>query len=354
MSDSYIQTPDDSSNTGKRLDTELVNNGSEDVHRERHQVVGRAFAEIADVKNADPTTEYGLVTRNISTAADIARVGATNETAPVTDTGTSGQNGRLQRIAQRLTTLITNLGTQVFGAGTAATAQRTTLASDDPAVTVLGATGDASVTGDNTGSISAKLRGINKILADVWDSANNRLKVVVQNTTLAVTQSGTWTVLRTTLAVAHNTAPSATAAASQAPPIASRHGVPFVHNGHPDIKTYVYNTDAARTDDNIISTFSSGTKFIITGYHVRLSSAATVAVSVLLGFGASTLAALGSTGADGVATLIDYHPSLVPGSGFGVDGCYIPCADGEEPRVTNSVPTGGVLSIVLRGFFVES
>lgn len=57
-----------------------------------------------------------------------------------------------------------------------------------------GATTDVAVTGDNSGTLSAKLRGINKILANVWDSVNSRLNVYIQNTTLAATQSGTWTV----------------------------------------------------------------------------------------------------------------------------------------------------------------
>jgi len=52
--------------------------------------------------------------------------------------------------------------------------------------TVSGTTADAAVTGDNSGTLSAKLRGMNKILADVWDSVNSRLKVYIQNATLAV------------------------------------------------------------------------------------------------------------------------------------------------------------------------
>lgn len=44
------------------------------------------------------------------------RVGSQTETAPATDTASSGLNGRLQRVAQRLTTLITNLGSP-FQAG---------------------------------------------------------------------------------------------------------------------------------------------------------------------------------------------------------------------------------------------
>ena len=40
-----------------------------------------------------------------------------------------------------------------------------------------GLTTDAAVTGDNSGTLSAKLRGLSKILADIWDSVNHRIKV---------------------------------------------------------------------------------------------------------------------------------------------------------------------------------
>lgn len=43
---------------------------------------------------------------------DFAAVGATDETAPGSDTAAAGLNGRLQRIAQRLTSLITAIGTR--------------------------------------------------------------------------------------------------------------------------------------------------------------------------------------------------------------------------------------------------
>lgn len=40
-----------------------------------------------------------------------------------------------------------------------------------------GSTTDAAVTGDNPGTVSAKLRGINKILFDVWDDTANAFRV---------------------------------------------------------------------------------------------------------------------------------------------------------------------------------
>ena len=44
-----------------------------------------------------------------------------------------------------------------------------------------GAKADAGVIGDSAGTVSAKLRGINKIFADVWDSVNHWFQVKVMN-----------------------------------------------------------------------------------------------------------------------------------------------------------------------------
>lgn len=47
----------------------------------------------------------------------------------------------------------------------------------DGANVVEGATTDTAVTSDANGTLSGKLRGLVKILADIWDSANHRIKV---------------------------------------------------------------------------------------------------------------------------------------------------------------------------------
>lgn len=139
-----------------------------------------------------------------------ALTGGVTETAPASDTASSGLNGRLQRLAQRITSLIallpTSLGTKTAanslavtlasddaalaslgviddwdesdrakvnpivgqagvaaGAGAvAATVQRVTLASDDPAVATLGATSGAAVITDANGTIQQYLRGLVK------------------------------------------------------------------------------------------------------------------------------------------------------------------------------------------------
>lgn len=89
------------------------------------------------------------------------KVGSLTETAPGTDTASSGLNGRLQRIAQRLTTLIANLGSPFQDGGSIG---NTTFASivADGANVVEGATADAAVVTDTTGTLSGKIRGLVK------------------------------------------------------------------------------------------------------------------------------------------------------------------------------------------------
>lgn len=59
-------------------------------------------------------------------AVDTAAIGSVTETAPATDTASSGLNGRLQRIAQRITSLIALIPTDwLTGAGYSSSATKT-------------------------------------------------------------------------------------------------------------------------------------------------------------------------------------------------------------------------------------
>lgn len=72
--------------------------------------------------------ESGLTTAN-------TQIGSLTETAPASDTASSGLNGRLQRLAQRLTALIALLPGSL-GQKTAANSLAVTIASDQTAVSV--------------------------------------------------------------------------------------------------------------------------------------------------------------------------------------------------------------------------
>lgn len=76
----------------------------------------------------------------------LALVGAMNEAAPATDTANSGVNGRLQRIAQRLSTLITTLAP-------------------------LGTSSDAAATNSAIGSLIARVGGVMERVGGLSDAA---------------------------------------------------------------------------------------------------------------------------------------------------------------------------------------
>lgn len=94
-------------------------------------------------------------------------VGIVTETAPASDTASSGLNGRLQRIAQRVTSLIALLPASL-GQKAKTASLAVTLASDEDLLATNGATGDAAVAAGATGSLSAKLRSISRdIVANI-------------------------------------------------------------------------------------------------------------------------------------------------------------------------------------------
>ncbi len=74
----------------------------------------------------------------------ITDLGSVTETAPASDTASSGLNGRLQRVAQRLTSLIALLPT-TLGQGTMATSLRVVLPSDQSSIPV-----EATLTAETT------------------------------------------------------------------------------------------------------------------------------------------------------------------------------------------------------------
>ncbi len=76
----------------------------------------------------------GAATDTVATANGVL-VGAVNETAPASDTASSGLNGRLQRIAQRLTSMIAQLPA-TLGQKAMAASLAVTIASDQSALSV--------------------------------------------------------------------------------------------------------------------------------------------------------------------------------------------------------------------------
>lgn len=97
--------------------------------------------------------EVAVATSAMQTANGVL-LGAVAEAAPASDTASSGLNGRLQRIAQRITSLIALLPT-ALGQGTMAQSLRVVLASDQSVIPVVGAAAHSAVNTGNPVKIGA-------------------------------------------------------------------------------------------------------------------------------------------------------------------------------------------------------
>jgi hypothetical protein len=113
---------------------------------------------------ANPVPVSGTVTANVDTSllATIAKqdaqavlTGAVTETAPASDTASSGLNGRLQRIAQRISALILQLPA-TLGQKTSANSLGVVLASDQSTLNTTNID-NLSLTGLSAGALNADL-----------------------------------------------------------------------------------------------------------------------------------------------------------------------------------------------------
>ena len=94
--------------------------------------------------NAGTNLNTSALSLETTQVANGVLIGAVAETAPASDTASSGLNGRLQRIAQRITSLIALLPT-ALGQGTMATSFKVVLPSDQSALPIQSSVGRAKV-----------------------------------------------------------------------------------------------------------------------------------------------------------------------------------------------------------------
>jgi|GEM_PF-2004239 len=125
------------------------------------------------------------------------KIGATNESAPASDTASSGLNGRLQRIAQRITSLIALVPAALTGSGNfkvslqESNASQATTIVDGGNVT-LGSKADAKSTATDTTSVSI-MSVLKQISASVQAAASS-LAGTITVAAHAVTNAGTFAV----------------------------------------------------------------------------------------------------------------------------------------------------------------
>lgn len=132
-----------------------------DVPVATDDIGGVGYQKVKVGWGADGTFNETTDTDGIRIPIGGAQVGTLTETAPGTDTASSGLNGRLQRVAQRLTSLIALLPT------------------------ALGAGGGLKVDGSGTAL---------PVSGTFWQATQPVSGTVAVSGTPAVAQSGTWTV----------------------------------------------------------------------------------------------------------------------------------------------------------------
>lgn len=140
-----------------------------------------------EIKNATDDTRATVGANGLHVDVQASSgIGSLTETAPTTDTASSGLNGRLQRIAQRITSLIALLpaalgaggGLKVDGSGTALPVSGTFYQATQPVSVadgsdaVAGVTTGAAVVTDANGTIQQYLRGIVSKLVAAFLAAN--------------------------------------------------------------------------------------------------------------------------------------------------------------------------------------
>lgn len=252
------------------------------------------------------------------------------------------------------------------GGGTEATALRVTLANDS--------TGVVSVD-DNGGALT-----VDAVNLDIRDLAFATDKVDISGSTITAQIEGIETpsfpvhvsgnvahdgvdsgnpVKVGAKAIAHGTNPTAVAAGDRTDLYANRAGIPFYIGGHPNIirrTVKISDADNAQTDASMVGTINAGTKIVLTQLSVMVDSATTNTGGVLvkIGFGATTIPADSSTGANGIVAC---HNGIAAGSGFTIgDGSGIIAigGDGEELRLTCEDPTSGNICISFSYYTIES
>lgn len=246
------------------------------------------------------STEATLATRLSESDFD-TKTGSLTESAPASDTASSGLNGRLQRIAQRLTSLIALLPSALTGSGNLKAA-------------LVESTATVSITGS------------------VAHGASNTANPL----------------LRGCEAIAHGSNPTAVSAGQLTKNYANRHGIPFTIGGHPNSLTLELAYTAGQTDVAII-TVGAGTKIVVTRIAVVMSGANSVDAGFRIGFGTANTPT--TTG------VVLSHPALKAGSGFSCgDGAGILGigADNEDLRITADAPTSGSARVLVTYFTIES
>lgn len=123
----------------------------------------------------------GAGTQRVTIANDSTPIGALTEAAPASDTASSGLNGRLQRIAQRLTSLIALVPSALTGSGNFKAALVESTATVTTKETRAGTPSQSSVAG-SASSVSLLASNANRLGATIYNDSTSNLYVRLGST----------------------------------------------------------------------------------------------------------------------------------------------------------------------------
>ena len=334
MADSYIAI-DEPATVDKKLDTETLTVGANTVERERVILSGAG------------ATDFALpVAHDAADAGNPLKIGGRASAAAPTDV--SAGNDRVNAwflLNGAQAAVITAAGALIGGDATNGLDVDVTR-SALPSGASTSAKQDTQITAEQAIQVAAEIM-------DDWDNTASDGASVSGDVAHDGVDAGE-PVKVGVRSIAFGANPTAVAAADRSNWYGNRHGVPFVLNGHPFIKSAVYINSAGITDDNIMPVIAGGTKYVVTGYSIFLDEATTVTPGIRLGFGTANVPALPSAAADAVDGILEYHPGMVPGTGIVVSGVLLAGGDGEELRITCDAATGGSFVVRVHYFTIES
>lgn len=141
-------------------------------------------ASLAVTLSTEDVTAMTAITGFATEATLDARSGSLTEAAPASDTASSGLNGRLQRVAQRLTSLIA-LFPASLGSKTSANSFAVVVASDQGAVAVTQGTAVNSNSNSASSATKSNVSGANTSTTLLSSNAN-RKGVAIWNDSTAI------------------------------------------------------------------------------------------------------------------------------------------------------------------------
>lgn len=155
------------------------------------------------------TLHADLGSVNLNTDTLEALTGIVTETAPASDTASSGLNGRLQRIAQRLTSLIALVPASI-GAKAAAGSLSVTTATDDNTLALFGAVTETAPASDTASSgLNGRLQRIAQRITSLIALIPASLGQKTMSASFAVTIASDQSAVTTVIAAATNASTTA-------------------------------------------------------------------------------------------------------------------------------------------------